>query len=530
LKALALFALVALALLPGLGAQHIWSKDEARPALVVREMLATGDWAIPHIGGRVYVEKPPLFAWLVAGLSGGGVTSWSLRLPSVVAAAGAVAVTFLLGTRLVAPAAGLVAAGLLASSFAFVQWARTGRMEMLLVLWLVLAFWSLLRWLDGGRAIDAALLGLWVGLGLLTKGPVALVPLGVGAVALVLGGGHHTRRAVPGALLALGVAALVPLAWLGAAALTSPDAGAWISGVGPRVVHEVEERPRRALGYPLAAIAGGVLPWTLALPAIAVLLWQRWRQAWRPLLVPLLWAAVFIITFSLLIAPREAYFLPLYPALAILAGWAWHEGSGRLRTWILAGAAAVSLVLALLAAGVCLSLVTLGVGPGGRIPVEPSGPLAALAALAVAGPVIAWTMARAGRADAAILALAAAALIAQVVLEVGVHTPALNRLFPTPSVAARFAARLPADAPVLYADFRVAPAVAVYLPNPPVQLRPPGAHPPSAAIGGLPPGAWLLVPEPELEGLRTAGVPLREVDRAEIDRVVYVLATTGPRS
>ncbi|MGH7335845.1 MAG: ArnT family glycosyltransferase, partial [Candidatus Rokuibacteriota bacterium] len=80
---LAVFVVVGLLLLPDLGGQNVWSKDEARDGLVARDMVERGSWLIPHIGGRVYPFKPPLFHWLVALTSPGGVTEWSLRLPSV---------------------------------------------------------------------------------------------------------------------------------------------------------------------------------------------------------------------------------------------------------------------------------------------------------------------------------------------------------------------------------------------------------------------------------------------------------------
>jgi 4-amino-4-deoxy-L-arabinose transferase-like glycosyltransferase len=80
--ALAVFALTALALLPDLGGQYVWSKDEARPALIARDMVERGHWLIPHIGDRIDATKPPLLSWLVALLSPRGDRALAASAPA----------------------------------------------------------------------------------------------------------------------------------------------------------------------------------------------------------------------------------------------------------------------------------------------------------------------------------------------------------------------------------------------------------------------------------------------------------------
>src|SRR5919202_208309 len=53
----------------GLGDRNIWIPLEARYALVAREMLEGGQWILPHMGGQVYPDKPPIFFWTVALIS-----------------------------------------------------------------------------------------------------------------------------------------------------------------------------------------------------------------------------------------------------------------------------------------------------------------------------------------------------------------------------------------------------------------------------------------------------------------------------
>lgn len=84
-----IFGLATLTLLAGLGGSRL-TYHEAIWALNAREMLASGDFLVPTIDGRPWLEKPPLGAWLIAasGWPFGGVTEASARLPSALAAIG----------------------------------------------------------------------------------------------------------------------------------------------------------------------------------------------------------------------------------------------------------------------------------------------------------------------------------------------------------------------------------------------------------------------------------------------------------
>ena len=62
--ALALFAVVLW--FATLSLRPLFNPDEGRYAEIPREMLASGDWAIPHLNGLLYIEKPPLQYWATA--------------------------------------------------------------------------------------------------------------------------------------------------------------------------------------------------------------------------------------------------------------------------------------------------------------------------------------------------------------------------------------------------------------------------------------------------------------------------------
>src|SRR3954454_7900626 len=80
--------LAALTLGVGLGRAGRLTYHEAFVTQAAREMMASGDVVVPTMGGRPWLEKPPLPIWLVA-LSGrltGGVSEAVARAPSAVAA------------------------------------------------------------------------------------------------------------------------------------------------------------------------------------------------------------------------------------------------------------------------------------------------------------------------------------------------------------------------------------------------------------------------------------------------------------
>ena len=68
----------------GVGRWDLWNPDEPRYAQVAKEMATRGDWILMHVNGGTYVDKPPLFFWLIALSSflWQGFTSFSARFPS----------------------------------------------------------------------------------------------------------------------------------------------------------------------------------------------------------------------------------------------------------------------------------------------------------------------------------------------------------------------------------------------------------------------------------------------------------------
>ena len=75
----------------GFGLRDPWPADEPRFALVAQDMLRSGDWMIPRVGGDLYADKPPLYFWLLAmAMAITGSTRLGFVLPSLLAGIGVV--------------------------------------------------------------------------------------------------------------------------------------------------------------------------------------------------------------------------------------------------------------------------------------------------------------------------------------------------------------------------------------------------------------------------------------------------------
>lgn len=139
-----LVLLWALTLLPGLGSSSRLTYHEALVAQGAREMLATGKWSYPTIGGLPWLEKPPLPWWLVAVLGHwtGGINEVVARLPSALAAFGLVVAVSVLGARHYGLSTGLLAGAIQTTTAWTVIRGRLAEADVLLaclVTWVMLA-------------------------------------------------------------------------------------------------------------------------------------------------------------------------------------------------------------------------------------------------------------------------------------------------------------------------------------------------------------------------------------------------------
>src|SRR5438034_7789641 len=198
-----------------LGGYPLFDPDEGRNAEVAREMAQTNDYLLPHLEGLPYLDKPVVyFAAAALAMEVLGPTETAARLPAYLFTLATIAVVVLFAKRRWGPDAGWLAGLALATMPLVLAYARATIFDSALAFCstvAILAFWDerpVLAW--------AA-----IGLGALTKGPVAiLIPLATTLPHALLTG-RPLRRPFP--WLGLGAFAVIALPWFIAVSVRIPE-------------------------------------------------------------------------------------------------------------------------------------------------------------------------------------------------------------------------------------------------------------------------------------------------------------------
>ncbi len=178
----ALFIIVAFSsviLFIGLENPALWDRDETQYALAATEMQSTGEWLIPTLFGRPFLEKPILTYWLVRiSYIAFGVNEFSSRLSSAFFGVLTCVGTYFLATALWGRQVGIYSALILSTSFLFVGAFRLLMTDPPLIFFGVLSFVFYVYAEKSPERSNLFLVLCYVsmGFGFLAKGPVALFP------------------------------------------------------------------------------------------------------------------------------------------------------------------------------------------------------------------------------------------------------------------------------------------------------------------------------------------------------------------
>jgi 4-amino-4-deoxy-L-arabinose transferase-like glycosyltransferase len=348
-----LWLLAAFVLLSGFLQRGPWPADEPRFTLVAQQMVASGDYWFPHRGIQIYPDKPPVFMWLQAGfyhLTG----SWNAAflLPSLLAGIGTLLLVFDLSLRLFGARAARISTLALLLSVHFSYQFKKAQIDPLLVFFVTLSVYALLRYLLLGAKQRWLFIGaFFAGLGVITKGVgvIALLVFLPYVLAKRLQAIGIVERAektptwravflvVSGFLLPIALW-LGPLVWQVYVAPT-PERLAYLQNI---LFKQTAQRYAAAWHHQQGPLYFPEVMLTTWMPVIFVLPWAV-RAWWRRLrgvrtgavgssapqfirkpdaryVLLLGWVLCVLLFFSLSKGKRDMYILPALPMLAVISG------------------------------------------------------------------------------------------------------------------------------------------------------------------------------------------------------------------
>lgn len=329
--ALAAFVVAIVILAQGITAPFV--KDaEPQAAGWIQDVASGNHFLVPRDWYGELARKPPLFYWIsgaIAAATGGHVDEVRARVVSVLAAA-AIAITTLMWTgAFIDSATGWLAFLFLLGSFAFTSRGSLALEDMTLLVFVFAGWCWMYAALERGASPSLRIIaiGVVLGLGVLTKGPVAIVLPAFGATIYLL----MTHRSIaeqlkqpwPWEVLATSLAIALP--WYAAAMLSDTAAIARIifqENAGhflPAAAGGTGEAAR-PFYYIAIKMIGGITPLNLLLPALVVALIRGdfVPQARKPLIFQLSFLIAMLVFFSAASAKRDDYVLSGLPPLAIL--------------------------------------------------------------------------------------------------------------------------------------------------------------------------------------------------------------------
>lgn len=362
-----------------LGRMDVVSDNEGQRAAPPAEMLRSGSYITPTLNGRVYLAKPPLLYWAIAGVYAitGYINEWTARIPTALCSLGLVlCVYFIFRRRAGEGPARWTALALLASPYflersrwaeldvplslatfccimaSYAAWTATSsrrRWTMALLSGIALAAATMLKGpvpylflassfiafciMEGGNSISALRTGakwtivsfiagwlLYWPLSMRFPLPVALLA-GVWLILALRYGGGALRRAWGPFLLTLlcGVGLVAP--W--AAAVLSENGWDFIQTlVHSEVIERTHTATRINSGSPfyfIIALPFMLAPWGFLLPLHAAK--RQWIEGAPIQRFALLAGWLSVGVFSLIAGKEYEYILPIIPLLLLPTGY-----------------------------------------------------------------------------------------------------------------------------------------------------------------------------------------------------------------
>src|SRR5712691_1823898 len=436
-----------LSFLPGFFQIPPTDRDEARFAQATKQMLETGDYVDIRFQDEVRYKKPVGIYWLQAGAVKAAsalgfqralTTIWLYRIPSLVGAVGAVLLTYWAALAFVSRRAALLA-GLMLASCVLLGFERLlAKTDAMLLMTVVAAMGAMGRaylWGEdeGKEKLDAAsrwrlAAVFWTGLaaGVLVKGPLIAMVVGLAAVALIVVDRSWRWLLALKPLAGVAWLALLVLPWF--LAIIGRTGEAFLAeSVGQDLLSKLVSS-QESHGAPPGTYF--VLFWltfwpgaTLAAMATPAT-WAARREPTTKLL--LAWLVPSWLVLELVMTKLPHYVLPLYPAIAILIAGAIDARLLSRRPFLVWGT--IWWFVVPMVAGLVGIVALAVIGRQFGLLVWP------LIGAAAVMSFLAWRLYEADGAEHALLRAITAAVLTAIAI-FALIIPSLGQLFPSPTLA-----------------------------------------------------------------------------------------------
>ena len=303
-----------------IGNRGLWAPDEPRYTQVAWEMSQSKSYLIPIMNGEIYAEKPPLFFWLTILFA--KITSFenASRWVSAFASLGTLLLTYLLGQISGNRKIGFTAALILMTSSLSTLLMSTGNIDTSLTFLTTLSLFLFIKWVLEGRLKYLIVAYVVCGLGILTKGPVALVLPWLAYIVWEFS--KYFRGEKPSFLHLLWgplVALMVAAVWVIPACIAGGEEYTRIILLKQQVGRAIQAYVHRRPWYEyLMVFPPNALPWFVVLVGAIAELKHLIKEKNRLILLYVIWFCAIFIFFSLVSSKRERYLLPIYPVFSLL--------------------------------------------------------------------------------------------------------------------------------------------------------------------------------------------------------------------
>ncbi len=355
--------------IPFLGSTHLFDWDEINFAESSREMMITGNYFQNQINFEPFWEKPPLFFWLQSAcMSVFGVNEFAARLPNAICGIFTLLFLFKIGKRLYNERFGMIWALLYLGSLLPHMYFRSGIIDPVFNLFIFASLYYIIRTVNESHPKSATRYsltgGLMIGLAIITKGPVAILILGLAVAVFWIVNRFRPLTTVKNLLLFLLVSLLTSFLWFGYETIKN---GPWF--LAEFISYQIElftgQEGGAAAGhqqpfyYHFVVVLLGCFP--ISILAFGNLFGSRYlKDQWqmKRWMTILFW--VVMILFSLVSTKIVHYSSMAYLPLSFLAAYYLFQvdsGKEKLNKWVAGFTGFLTLIIGLLIVAVPLVMI-----------------------------------------------------------------------------------------------------------------------------------------------------------------------------